>query len=111
MLYAPAARGHFVFGHDGANEPAINASVRVNPVTGDGIVVLVTGSRTLASKLGSDWVFWQTGLPDFLSIPGEVKRVVPVLLGGALTILLVATVMGWRLRHSRQRSGASPEAV
>ena len=57
MLYAPAARGHFVFGHDGANEPAINASVRVNPVTGDGIVVLVTGSRTLASKLGSDWAF------------------------------------------------------
>jgi CubicO group peptidase (beta-lactamase class C family) len=111
MLYAPAARGDFVFGHDGANEPAINASVRVNPVTGDGIVVLVTGSRTLASDVGSDWVFWQTGLPDFLSIPGEIKRVVPVVLGGGFAILLVATVMGWRLRRARQRKDASPEAA
>jgi hypothetical protein len=100
MLYAPTASGHFVFGHDGANEPAINASVRVNPDTGDGIVVLVTGSHTLASALGSHWVFWQTGLPDFLSVPGEITRVAPVLLSGAFIILLVAIVIGWRLRRA-----------
>ncbi len=111
MLSAPAGRGEFMFGHDGANDPAINASVHINPVTRDGIIVLVTGSRTLASQLGSDWVFWQTGLPDFLSMPGEVKRMVPSLFGIAVTILLVATIMGWRLRHSRRRRGVSPEAA
>ncbi len=111
MLYAPAGRGHFVFGHDGANEPAINASVRVNPVTGDGIIVLTTGNKTLASTVGSDWVFWQTGLPDVLSIPGEIKRVAPVVLGGTFVILLVAMVMGWRSNRERQRNNASPEAV
>jgi CubicO group peptidase (beta-lactamase class C family) len=93
LLYAPAASDDFVFGHDGANEPAINASVRVNPNTRDGIVVLVTGNRTLASTLGSQWTFWQTGLPDFLSIPGELQRIVPTLLGGTLGILLVAAVI------------------
>src|SRR5690606_3357618 len=60
VLYAPTDGGDFVFGHDGVNEPAVNASVRVNPDTGDGIVVLATGSRTLASELGGHWVFWQT---------------------------------------------------
>lgn len=61
--------------------------------------MLVTGSRTLASEQGFHWVFWQTGLPDFLSIPGEVQRVVPVLLGGTLAILLVAISMAWRQRR------------
>lgn len=96
MLYAPAASGAFVFGHDGTNEPAISAAVRVNPDTGDGMVVLVTGSQTLASQLGAHWVFWQTGLPDFLSIPGEIRRVVPVLFGGGLVILLAAILVARR---------------
>lgn len=101
MLYAPAASGDFVFGHDGANEPAINAAVRVNPDTNDAIVALVTGSPTLASTLGSHWVFWQTGVPDFLSIPAEIRRVSPVLLGGSVTILLAVIFIAWRSRGAR----------
>lgn len=103
MLYAPASSGDFVFGHDGKNEPAISATVRVNPDTNDGIVVLVTGSPTLASTLGSHWVFWQTGVPDFLSIPGEIRRVSPVLLGGAFIILLVAIFIGGRRSGAKKR--------
>ena len=34
MLYAPTAGDAFVFGHDGQNEPAINAAVRINPDNG-----------------------------------------------------------------------------
>jgi CubicO group peptidase (beta-lactamase class C family) len=111
MLYAPTESGDFVFGHDGANEPAINTAVRVNPDTNDGIVVLVTGSQTLASTLASHWVFWQTGLPDFLSIPGEIERVVPVLLGGVILILLAAALIIWRQRRSRKASHAKPAAA
>lgn len=103
MLYAPTSSGDFVFGHDGANEPAIGSTARFNPNTNDAIIVLVTGNRTLASKLGADWVFWQTGVPDFLSIPGEIKRVIPVLIAGTIFILLV-TVLGAR----RKRSGKVP---
>src|SRR5690606_13490766 len=103
VLYAPTDGGDFVFGHDGVNEPAVNASVRVNPDTGDAIVVLVTGSQTLASELGGHWVFWQTGLPDFFSIPGEIRRVVPALLGGALLIVLVAFAAARRRRRAAGR--------
>ena len=64
MLYAPTAGGGHVFGHDGGNAPAINASVRVNPDTRDAIVVLVTGNLTLASEIAGEWTLWQTGQPD-----------------------------------------------
>lgn len=107
MLYAPAASGDFVFGHDGANEPAINAAVRINPDTNDAIIVLTTGSRTLASTLGAYWVFWQTGLPDFLSIPGELLRIVPVLLGGIIIILLATIYLAWRRRRAGRASKAA----
>lgn len=99
MLYAPSKSGEFVFGHDGTNDPAISAAARVNPDTNDGIVVLVTGSQTLASTLGGHWVYWQTGLPDFLSIPGEIQRVMPVLLGGIFLILFAAGSAAWRRRR------------
>lgn len=107
MLYAPTASGDFVFGHDGANEPAISASVRINPDTKDGIVVLVTGSQTLASTLGSHWVFWQTGLPDFLSIPREIRRVTPVLLFGVFVILLLAIFIARRRHRDKKADNVS----
>ncbi len=73
VLYAPTDHGGHIFGHDGANEPAISATVRINPKTEDAIIVLATGSRALASQLGAEWVFWQTGLPDILTIPTEIR--------------------------------------
>lgn len=59
-LYAPARDG-FVIGHDGQNHPAINTTARLDPATGNGIVVLATGSATLARQIGGEWTFWQTG--------------------------------------------------
>lgn len=100
ILYAPTASGDYVFGHDGGNEPAINASARVNPDTGDGIVVLVTGSPSLATELGFHWTFWQTGMPDFFGIPSEVQRAMPALLIGSLLILLTAIVIAGRGRRA-----------
>jgi hypothetical protein len=74
----------------------------VNPDTNDGIVVLVTGSQTLAATLGAHWVYWQAGLPDFLSIPGEIERAMPGLLGGIFLILLSAIAAAWRRRRQHR---------
>jgi CubicO group peptidase (beta-lactamase class C family) len=104
VLYAPTQNGDFVFGHDGVNDPAISATVRINPSTGDAIIVLATGSKTLASQLGGEWVFWQTGLPDVLSIPAEIRGVMPVVGAGACGIL-IAFLLVWRQRR-RTTQGA-----
>lgn len=106
VLYAPTGTGGVVFGHDGVNEPAISATVRINPETKDAIIVLATGSRALASQLGSEWVFWQTGLPDVLTLPAEIRRVMPALGAGALGIVLVAFVSAWHNRRRREQGAA-----
>ena len=106
VLYAPTGHGGVVFGHDGINEPAISATVRINPNTSDAIILLATGSKSLASQLGEEWVFWQTGLPDVLTIPAEIRTVMPVLIAGACSIVLLAFVPVWRER-SRRTQGAA----
>jgi CubicO group peptidase (beta-lactamase class C family) len=108
ILYAPTKHGGAIFGHDGINEPAISATVRINPNTEDAIIVLATGSRALASQLGAEWVFWQTGVPDILTIPGEIRRVLPLLGGGACVIVLLAFVPAWRKRRRRAKGAAPP---
>lgn len=106
VLYAPTSDGRSVFGHDGINEPAISATVRINPQTEDAIIVLATGSKTLASQLGAEWVFWQTGLPDVLSLPGEVRGVLPILGIGVGVIVLIAVVLLWRMRRNLATRGS-----
>jgi hypothetical protein len=51
--------------------------------------VLATGSKAIASQLGAQWVLWQTGVPDVLTVPDEIRRVTPVLGVGAVVILLM----------------------
>jgi hypothetical protein len=106
VLYAPTQHGGVVFGHDGVNDPAISATVRINASTGDAIIVLATGSKTLASKLGGEWVFWQTGLPDVLTIPAEIRTVMPLLVAGACGIVLFAFLLVWRQRRRNTQRAA-----
>jgi CubicO group peptidase (beta-lactamase class C family) len=89
MLYAPAGDERFVYGHDGQNEPAINSSVRINPVTGDAMVALTTGAPVLASRIGYEWVLWQTGMPDFIAFDTAIESsIIPVAVGASLILVL-----------------------
>ncbi|WP_397421103.1 serine hydrolase domain-containing protein [Phenylobacterium sp.] len=73
VLYAPNRSGDFVIGHDGSNRPAINTSARLDPATGDGIVLLETGNRSLATKLAGEWVYWSVGKVDSLTVVMELR--------------------------------------
>jgi len=54
MLFAPNNQDDFIIGHDGSNEPAINTAARLDPTTGDGIIILETGNRRLATELAGE---------------------------------------------------------
>lgn len=101
MLYAANGEGDFIIGHDGNNEPAINTAVRLNPDTGDGIVVLETGSNLLATEIAGEWVFWKTGNVDFLMFSMRMETMLLWMAIGALLILIVGIVIGWKWRRSR----------
>lgn len=103
MLYAPTGSGDYVFGHDGANSPALNSSVRINPDNGDAIIVLVSGNTLLASSIGSQWTFWQTGLPDMLSFEDALQSaVMPMMIGVVLTSLFFAGLVLFRRRRNQR---------
>ncbi|MFT5927322.1 MAG: CubicO group peptidase (beta-lactamase class C family) [Candidatus Azotimanducaceae bacterium] len=96
ILYAENETAEFVFGHSGQNEPAINSEARINPSNGNGIIVLVNGAPSLATRLGNLWTIWQTGRPDFLSLGAEFQRAMPWFGTGVLLILLAAIFGFWR---------------
>lgn len=64
ILFAQTDEGNFIIGHDGKSTPPINTAVRLNPQTGNGVIILETGNPLLATKLASEWVLWKTGKID-----------------------------------------------
>jgi CubicO group peptidase (beta-lactamase class C family) len=106
ILYAPNNAGDFVIGHDGSNAPAINTAARLDPSTGDGIIVLESGNRLLATTIAGEWIFWRTGNVDLLTITAEFGATLRTLAAGGGAIFLAAIVIAWlasrrRVRRSR----------
>ncbi len=97
ILYAPNNHGDYIIGHDGNNDPAINTTVRLDPATGDGIVVLETGNKLLATQLGGDWVFWTTGKVDFLTVIMEMKKTLQLVAISGVLAFVAGFVLVWRL--------------
>lgn len=95
-LFAPNGTGGFIVGHDGNNAPGINTTARIDPDTGDGIIVLSSGNPTLASEIGGDWVYWKTGVVDLITINHELGRTLTILAVGAGLIVFGAFFIGRR---------------
>ncbi|MDZ7629201.1 MAG: serine hydrolase domain-containing protein [Parvularculaceae bacterium] len=105
VLYAPNRSGGFIVGHDGSNAPAINTAARVDPDTGDGVIVLVTGAPRLATTIGGDWVLWQAGEVDLFTVQSEARRWLMTLAVGALAIMAVAA-LAFLFGRGRKARGA-----
>ena len=106
ILYAPNNAGGFVVGHDGDNTPTINTSARIDPATGDGIIVLETGTARLATDIAGEWVFWNTGNVDILMVLVDAQSAFPILVAGWIVILMSAIVFSGivAVRRRQRRS-------
>jgi CubicO group peptidase (beta-lactamase class C family) len=106
ILYAPNNADGFVVGHDGSNTPAINTSARIDPATGDGIILLETGNARLATDIAGEWVFWNTGNVDLFVLLADTQSAFPILVAGWIAIFIGATVLSGLvlLRRRRRRS-------
>jgi hypothetical protein len=104
ILYVDNGAGDFIIGHDGQNAPAINTTARLNPTTGDGIVVLTTGKGTLASEIGGEWVYWQTGRAGLVTLASHTGRIITLAVSGCAVIVVGCVWFlwsGWRRPRSR----------
>lgn len=111
ILYARNDQGGFVVGHDGTNEPAINTSARLDPATGNGIVILETGKPLLATQLAGEWVFWETGNLDFLAFTIGMPDMLRLIGLGSLVIVLAVPIIAWVIRRKRSRRSVHTSAV
>lgn len=117
-LYAPRRGGGHIIGHDGGNFPAVNTTVRLDPVSGDAIIALSTGGNGIASKLGSAWLRQRVDAAD---LPDEGANPFALLaqawgarrwiFGGAIIILFGAVAHIIRRLGRRRALRGSPPAV
>ena len=105
-LYASNNKGGFIVGHDGnRRKPPVNTAARLNPATGNGIVILETGTPILATRLAGEWVFWETGKVDFLAFTMAIPGMLRLIGLGSLVIVLAVPTIAWSIRRtSRSRS-------
>lgn len=103
MLYADDRGGGFIVGHDGSNEPAINTTARLNPSTGNGIVILQTGDPLLATRLAGEWVFWEAHRVDFLTFKLAMPGMLRWLGWGSVAIAVLVPSVAWGMRRRRRR--------
>jgi CubicO group peptidase (beta-lactamase class C family) len=102
MLYVPNGSEDFIIGHDGNNEPAVNTAVRLDPATGDGIVILETGNRVLATELAGEWVYWKTRGIDFLAFAMAGTNIIRLSVGGWVVLSVITVLLFWRRRQTAQ---------
>jgi CubicO group peptidase (beta-lactamase class C family) len=94
-LYVENDSGAYVVGHSGGSFPATGASVRVNPATGNGFVLMASGGRGATNQLAHDWVYWETGKVTF---EARLQIVQNRLAPASVAIILGATALVlWRL--------------
>lgn len=103
FLYAAAPGGGYVIGHDGMNFAAIETTARLDPATGDGMIVLATGNPGLAAALGADWVFWHSGRIDVREFGAMLPVTGALLIAGWAAILGLAGFIAWRMRRARKQ--------
>ncbi len=93
ILFAPTEGNDFIIGHDGKSTPPINTAIRLNPETGDGIIILETGNSILATKLASEWVFWKTCKVDTLLFPMLLNGMVRTIIMGWIVIIALSIII------------------
>ena len=93
VLYTRNGHGGHVIGHDGTNRPALNVTWRVNPATGGGIVVMSSGDGSLASRLGGEWVFWETGNVGFFALASDAQQLVATIVAGWIVIVAMSVFL------------------
>ncbi len=60
-VYIENNSGGYVIGHSGGAFPRTGASMRVNPATGNGIAIMMTGGQVTINSFVNDWIYWETG--------------------------------------------------
>jgi len=100
IIYTDNNKGDYIIGHGGSS-PGLNATVRLNPDTGNAIIMLTTGNRALASDTATQWTLWETGNPDIIMLKNMIPVMINRVLMGCLVIFILSLVIVWRIKKRK----------
>ncbi len=94
-LYGENNSGGYVLGHGGGAFPASGAEMRVNTATGNGIVILASGTQGLVTEVADAWTYWETGKKSF-----DIRNVVQRRIIHATVAIMIGVlaIILWRIR-------------
>ena len=87
-LYGKNDSGSFLTGHGGGGFPASGAEMRINPATGNAIVITGTGTQGLISQVADVWTYFETGRKRF-----DIRNVVHTRMRHAIVIIVLGAVL------------------
>ncbi|MEP7704145.1 serine hydrolase domain-containing protein [Paraglaciecola sp. 25GB23A] len=102
MLFASNNADDFIIGH-GGQSPSLNATLRVNPNTGNGIIMLTTGNRSLAADTATQWTLWETGNPDMYMLRHMIPKMLKTSAIGCLVIFILSLVYVFFVRRKASK--------
>ena len=100
-LYGKNSNGDFLLGHGGGAFPASGSEMRIDPTSGNAIIITATGTQGLISEIADVWVYWDTGRKPFDIRNVVRKRLVHV---SVAIVLGVAVILLYQKRLARKKS-------
>jgi CubicO group peptidase (beta-lactamase class C family) len=98
-LFVRSREGGYITGHDGGSRPAWGASVRVNPFTGNGLVLVTSGGQNAMAGLPDTWVYWESGEVNPQARWDSVyRRMIP-----ASVLMICGVFLIWRMGKHEKR--------
>jgi CubicO group peptidase (beta-lactamase class C family) len=102
MLFASNNANDFIIGH-GGQSPSLNATLRVNPSSGNGIIMLTTGNRSLAADTATQWTLWETGNPDMYMLRHMIPTMLKTTAIGCLVIVILSLLYAFFVRRKASK--------
>jgi len=92
-LYSQKNINSKIIGHDGSGgRVMINSAARIDLISKNGIIIFELGSPNIASSLADEWIFWKTGIADFVVMQRNKMYLLTLLLVGYIVILISSLV-------------------
>jgi len=89
-LYSQNDNTSNIIGHDGSGNNALNTAARIDLISKDGIIILETGNFNIASSMADEWLFWKTGIADYVVITRNKSYLIRLLIAGYIIIILLS---------------------
>jgi hypothetical protein len=87
-LYSQKDQNSKIIGHDGSGgSVGINTTARIGLKSKDGIIILEMGSPDFASSMADEWLFWKTGIADYVVIHRNIPYLLTLLIIGYVVII------------------------